>query len=125
MTDSKLIDSSAWLSYFYAENPKIKSIVESDEILLTSALAIYEVKLKLLKDKKEPSLIQKSLDIIKKRSLILSIDEKISGDASEISFKHTLHMADALIYVSAVRNNALLITLDNDFRGLSNVFILD
>lgn len=117
MIDSKLIDSSAWLSYFYAENPKMKSIVESDDILLTSSLSIFEVKLKLLKDKKERSLIQKSLEIIKKRSLLIPIDEKISEDATEVSFKYRLHMADAIIYVSAIKNNAILITLDNDFRG--------
>lgn len=125
MIGSKLVDSSAWLSYFYAENPKIKSIVESDDILLTSSLSIFEAKLKLIKDKKELSLIQKSLEIIKKRSLLIPIDEKISEDAAEVSFKHRLHMTDAIIYVSAIKNNALLITLDNDFRGLNNVLVLD
>ena len=90
MTDSKLIDSSAWLSYFYAENTKIRSIVESDDVLLTSSLSIFEVKLKLLKEKKEPSLIQKSLEIIKKRSLVIPVNEEVSEDAAEFSFKYLL-----------------------------------
>ena len=124
MTDSKLIDSSAWLSYFYAENTKIRSIVESDDVLLTSSLSIFEVKLKLLKEKKEPSLIQKSLEIIKKRSLVIPVNEEVSEDAAEFSFKYRLHMTDAIIYVSAIKNNAVLITLDNDFRELKDVNIL-
>lgn len=124
MTDSKLIDSSAWLSYFYAENPKVKSIVESNDILLTSSLSIFEVKLKLLKDKKETSLIQKSLETVKRRSLVIPVNEDISEDAAEFSFKNQLHAADAIIYTSAIKNNAILITLDNDFRGLKDVSIL-
>ncbi len=125
MTDSKFLDSSAWLSYFYAENIKIKTVVESDDFLLSSALSIFEIKLKMLKDKRQLSEIQQSLDFLKKRSLVLSVSEDVALNAVEISFKHSLHAIDALIYASAIKKNATLITLDNDFRRLDNVVILN
>ena len=124
MTDSKLIDSSAWLSYFYAENTRIRDVMESDDMLLTSSLSLFEVKLKLLKDKKEQSLIQKSLEIIKKRSLVIPMDTKIGEKAAEISIALKLSAIDSLIYTTSLTNNATLVTLDNDFRGLKDVLSL-
>ena len=44
MTDSKFIDSSAWLSYFYAENQEIKDIIESETLILTSCISLFEIK---------------------------------------------------------------------------------
>ncbi len=125
MTDSRFLDSSAWLSYFYAENNEIKSLVESDALLLTSTISIFEIKSKLIKDKIEPIKLQKSMDLIKSRSLIINIDFEIANRAVELSIKNNLHTADALIYSSALKNNAILITLDNDFRGLNSVITID
>ncbi|HLC57266.1 MAG TPA: PIN domain-containing protein [Candidatus Nanoarchaeia archaeon] len=124
MTDSKLLDSSAWLSYIYAENSEIKKIVDSKEVLFTSVLSIFEVKKKLLKDKEPFPAIQKSLDFIKKKSLILPVTPGISESAAEISLEHSLSAMDSLIYASALKNNAGFFTLDNDFRGLKNVVVL-
>ena len=124
MTDSKLLDSSAWLSYVYAENLEIRNVVESEDFLFTSVLSLFEIKLKLLKDKKDVSLVQKSLEFIRKRSLVLPVNEEISEDAAEFSLKHKLSAMDALIYTSSLKQQAILVTLDNDFRGLKNVEIL-
>ena len=123
MTDSKLLDSSAWLSYLYAENIATKSIIESDDSLFISVLSLFEIKLKMLKDKRPLSVILSSLDFVKKRSLVISINEEIAEHAVDISTQHRLAAVDSLIYASALKNNAVLITLDNDFRGLKNVEI--
>ena len=98
--------------------------MESDDMLLTSSLSLFEVKLKLLKDKKEQSLIQKSLEIIKKRSLVIPMDTKIGEKAAEISIALRLSAIDSLIYTTSLTNNATLVTLDNDFRGLKDVLSL-
>ena len=125
MTDSKFLDSSAWLSYFYAENLSIKALIESHDFLLTSVLSIFEIQLKMLKDNKQPVKIKKSLEFIKKRGLILSLNEEIAGEAVEVSLKHKLSAMDSLIYTSALKNQAIFITLDNDFRGLKDAEILE
>ena len=66
MIDSKFLDSSAWLAYFYGGNEEIKSIVESDTILLTSAIYLFEIKNKLIKNKIEIAKLKRSMEFIKK-----------------------------------------------------------
>ena len=124
MTGSKFLDSSAWLAYFYAENNEIKSIVESNIILLTSSISLFEVKNKLIKDKTEDIKAQNSINFIKERSLIIDVGAEIAEESVDIAKKHKLPVIDSLIYVSSLKNNSELITLDNDFSGLNNVKIL-
>mgnify|MGYP001580781431 CR=1 FL=1 len=124
MTDSSFLDSSAWLSYFYANNKEIKELIDLNTILLTSVISLFEIKSKLIKDKIDNIKLQKSIDFIKNRSIIINIDQKIAENAVEFFIKNNLHTIDALIYYSALKNNSLLITLDNDFRNLDNVLIL-
>ncbi len=125
MTDSRLLDSSAWLSYFYADNKEIKSIIESNSILLTSSISIFEIKKKLMKDKIEISKVERIIEFIKKRSLIINIDFLIADAAVNFAIKNNLATIDALIYSAAKKNNSILITLDNDFRNLNDVMILN
>ena len=124
MTDSKLLDSSAWLAYFYGGSEEIKSTIESDTLLLTSAISIFEIKNKLMKDKIDSIKLKNSLEFVKKRSLIVDIGCEIGEEAVETSIKNGLHTVDALIYASALKNNSLLVTFDRDFDGLKNVLIL-
>ena len=44
MTASKFLDSSAWLSYFYAEGKEIKEYIESEDLLFTSVISLLEIK---------------------------------------------------------------------------------
>ncbi len=125
MIGSKFLDSSAWLSYFYAENDEIKSIIESNIVLLASSISIFEIKNKLIKDKSEDIKIKKSIDFIKKRALIINVDEEIAEKAVDFSIKNKLYTVDALIYASCLINNSILITLDNDFRDLNSVNALN
>ena len=124
-TDSKLfIDSSGWLAYFLAENQEIKSIIEQEAILLTSVISLFEIKKKLLKEKYEPNKINKVLELIKTRSIIIQITPDIAEESATISVEEELHAIDAIIYISAQKNKAMLITGDNDFRKLSDVKVI-
>ena len=124
MTDSKFLDSSAWLSYFYATNQEVKSIIESNTLLFTSVISIFEIKNKLTKEKINKIKIQRLIEFIKKRSLIINIDSEIAEKAVEFSINNNLHTVDALIYSSSLTNNSILITLDNDFGNLEKVIVL-
>ena len=116
MTDSKLLDSSAWLEFVI--NGAYKEIIESDIILFTSALSIFEIKKRLINKKYEEADIIKIIDFIKERSIIINADKEIAERAVEISFKYNLATIDSIIYTSALSNNSGFITLDNDFRNL-------
>ena len=118
--DSKLLDSSVWLDYFH--NSGCTEIINSNETILTSTLSLFEIKKKLIKDQNSTDKITKGLELIKSRSLLISPDTKICELAAEISTKNNLPAMDSLIYSTALNNKSMLITIDNDFRGLQNVF---
>ena len=122
MTDSKLLDSSAWLEF--AINGAYKEIIESEVILFTSALSIFEIKKRLINKKYEETDAIKILNFIKERSIIINADKEIAERAVEISFKYNLATIDSIIYTSALSNNSGFITLDNDFRNLPKATII-
>ncbi len=122
MINSKLLDSSIWIS-FIIDN-KNSEIIESDQLLLLSSLSIFEIKRKLIKDKVKNGDIERIIAFIKKRSSIINVDEKIAEKAAEISSEKNLPAIDALIYSTALSNNLELITLDNDFRSLPNANVI-
>ena len=120
--DSRLIDSSVWLAYLF--NGSHSDVIDSNEILLLSVLSLFEVKKKLVKSKIENNKIVKSMEFVRKRSLIIPVSEEITEKALEFSLKNDLSIIDSLIYATAVINDSILITLDNDFRGLENVNLM-
>ena len=122
MTGSRLIDSSVWLSYFLNED--FKDIIENEDLLLLSALSLFEIKRKLAKNNIPSAKISKSIDFIKKRSLVIPVTAEIAEKAAEIALGHDLPAADSLIYSTSLLHDSTLYTLDNDFRKLKDVVVL-
>ncbi len=122
MKESKLIDSSVWLAYLF--NGSHKELIESGEMLLISSLSLFEIKKKLMKSRIDDGKIAKSMEFVKKRSLIVPVTDSIAEKAVEFSLEYELPIIDSLIYSSGILNESTLITLDNDFRGLKQVNIL-
>jgi len=122
VTDSKLMDSSVWIAYLV--DSSFSEVFESDEILFLSVLSLFEIRKIFTKQKIAPEQITKSIEAIKKRSFLINVDANISELAAEISGRNKLPALDALIYASALKNNAELVTLDNDFRNLEKARIL-
>ncbi len=122
MTGSRLIDSSLWLSYLI--NGDHKDIIDTEGILLLSALSLFEIKRKLLKEKLSSPVIEKRLDFIRRKSLIINADTAIADKAADLAIAHDLPAMDAIIYASALLNNAIVLTLDNDFKGLEKAQVL-
>lgn len=54
---------------------------------------------------------------------MINLDEKIAEKAPELVIEKSLPIADSIVYASSLINNAILLTLDNDFRGFDNVKI--
>ncbi|MBI5392526.1 type II toxin-antitoxin system VapC family toxin [Candidatus Woesearchaeota archaeon] len=124
MIGSKLIDSSIWLEFL--ANSSYQDLIESNEVLFVSSVSIFEIRKKLLKEKIDKEIILKSINFIKARShFVIPISTQIAEKAAEISMEFKLHTADAFIYTTALLNDCLLITADNDFRGLNSVQVLE
>ena len=122
MTGSRLIDSSVWLSYFLNED--FKDIIENEDLLLLSALSLFEIKRKLAKNNIPSAKISKSIDFIKKRSLVILVTAEIAEKASEVALEHDLPVVDSLIYSTSLLHSSVLYTLDNDFRKLKDAVVL-
>jgi predicted nucleic acid-binding protein len=122
--ESKLLDSSAWLSYFFAQNEEIKGMVESHDILYTQAISLFEIKRKFLERQIKQDDLNKALNFIKERSIIANLDEEIAEKAAEIAYKKKLHTIDSLIYTTALSVESMLVTMDFDFKELDGVRIL-
>jgi len=123
VTDFKILDSSIWIAYLF--NGNFKEIIDIDEQLFLSAVSFFEIKTKLLKKKMEKNEINSKMNFIKKKSIILSIDEKIAEKASEFSVDKNIPAIDSLIYATSIINKIRLITADNDFRNLENAEVLN
>ena len=117
------MDSSAWLSYFFASNKQVKEIVESISIIYTSVISIFEIKRKLMRDGFEGNL-EEVLAFIDNRSIVINLDEDISRSAADFALQYKLHAMDALIYASAKSIYSALVTADSDFEKLDDVFII-
>ena len=125
LTESKyFLDSSAWISYFFAENKEIKNIIDSQNIFLTSVISLFEIKRKLVKDKLDKYKISMILSYIKEKSIIAKLEQDICEKAADISLKNKLHAIDSLIYTASLINNCVLVTGDNHFRNLEKVIII-
>lgn len=120
----KLFDLSAWLALFYESNESVKIVVESNAILLTSVLSIFEITRKLRQWKTPEHDIKEAMSFIKARSLVIHVDSDIAESAIEISLTYKLGAIDALIYATASSLHATLITGDKDFISLPNTEII-
>ncbi|MAF34691.1 VapC toxin family PIN domain ribonuclease [Candidatus Woesearchaeota archaeon] len=121
MTESKLVDSSAWIAYVQEERDGIQGMIEDEKALFTSTLTLFEVARKWLRDDIDPARILKAITI---RSTILPPTAKIATLAAQLSVSHKLAAMDSLIYATAQLNECTLITFDTDFAGLSNTEVL-
>lgn len=121
---TEFLDSSAWLAYFFAYNKQVQKMIESNTILFASVISIFEVKKKLITNNYKNIQIQKAIDFISQRSILIELTKEICENAAEISAKKKLHAIDSLIYASSLDNNCILVTGDSDFEGLDKVSIL-
>ncbi len=120
-TASRLLDTSAWLSYYFAENDTARHIIESDILLFVSLLSYYELRKKLTKEGYKNTQVDEFCEFIQSRATSVILDYSIVTDAVELSLHHKLGAIDALILASSRSVNAVLVTGDNDFRGFPHV----
>ncbi|MEK6889354.1 MAG: PIN domain-containing protein [Nanoarchaeota archaeon] len=123
MTEHEIFDSNVWIDYLIKGSFSDK--IEQDDIFSISSFSLFEIKKKLLRNKMLGKReIEEKMSFIKSKSIVVNVDEKIAEKAAEISEEKGLGAGDAIIYASAIINNSVLLTLDNDFRGLDKVKVL-
>lgn len=119
-----LLDSYAWVEYYLGSEKgvKIKDIVETKNIA-TPLLAIAELSDKFARENSDfTSLFQ----FINSRSTILPLTAEIALDSGKFKLEmrkrfKQFGLVDALIYLTAKKNNLKLLTSDMHLKGLDNV----
>ncbi len=120
-----LVDSSGWIEFFL-DNSKAASFekyVAGRDTLLVPTLVVYEVYRQLIKNIEEKEVLVAITQM--EKSALASLDYETALFAAELSLKHKLGTADAIIYATALIHDAKLVTLDNDFRDLPQCVVID
>ena len=116
-----LVDSSGWIDYL-AARPKADDFapyIEGDEPLLTSVIQVYEIYKVVRRDISEERAIE-SVSVLRS-TRIEPLAESLALEAADIALEHGLAMADAIIFATATKHEADIITSDADFEGLPGV----
>jgi predicted nucleic acid-binding protein len=119
------VDSSGWLEYLTADAKAAQFepyLTNPKNILVVPTIVLHEVRKKLLFGQMKTAedwFVSEAL-----RHTVVPLDERIAIDAAAVSLQFRVAMADAIIYTTAVAENAQLITSDAHFSVLPNVAIL-
>ncbi len=125
MTDSKLFfDTSAWFAYFFNEKKEVQQLLDTVQHVYASPLSLFEIKVKLLRHKFSVKDIEAALSFVRRKAILVQLQETIMDIAAEYSVRHKLAALDALIYASSQFKQTTLITLDHDFKHCPNVKVL-
>lgn len=87
-----------------------------------SSIEIYEVYKVIRRDISEERAVEAISAMTKAE--IVGVDESLALEAADISLELGLAMADSLVYATAIRLGATLVTADTDFADLPNVVLL-
>jgi predicted nucleic acid-binding protein len=96
--------------------------IEGREPLLVSAIEVYEVYKVIRRDLSEERAVEAVSAL--RRATIAAVDESLALEAADLSLVHGLAMADSLVYATARRFGATLVTADADFEGLPDTVVV-
>jgi predicted nucleic acid-binding protein len=117
----KLVDTCVWIEAL-ADTPTGRAyqpLLAAPQNLLVSTLVIYELR-KWLARTLAPDAADQVMVVLLTAKVVVP-DESIALHAAELSLTHQLHALDALIYATALNENAELVTCDAHFKGLPQV----
>ena len=87
-----------------------------------STIEIYEVYKVIRRDLSEERAVEAVSAL--RQATIVAVDEPLALQAADLSLAHGLAMADALVYATAQRFGATLVTGDTDFDGLPDTVVV-
>jgi len=121
-----LIDSWAWIEYFKGSKvgEKARKYIEGKEKAIISAINIAEVYRWILRFYDE-KIAKEKINVMKERCFIIPVDEEIAIMAAKIRYKEKFGLGDAIIYATAKKENAFILTGDDDFRNKENVIFIE
>lgn len=120
-----LIDSSGWLEYLTADTKKDlfePYLLDKTKVLIVPTIVMYEVRKVLLIQQQKNAADWFTSEAM--RHTVVPLDETIASSAATNSVQLKIPMADAIIYTTAIVENAQIITSDTHFNNIPNALVL-
>lgn len=118
------IDSSAWIDYFHGEKSaaKVNEAIQSGERIVTSSLNLLEVYFKYLK--LLPAEADDRLAFVCSHAEVVAPDKAVVTEAARLRIQRGLATVDAIVWATAEKHGARLLTSDRDFKGYKPLELL-
>ena len=116
-----IIDSSGWLEYF-SDGPNAGHYLpplNDPSSLIVPVITIYEVFKIVLRESSENNALQAVAAMQKGR--VVDLTANLAMEASKLSLRHDLPMADAIILATARSFRCTIWTQDADFQDIEGV----
>ncbi len=116
-----IVDSSGWLAYF-ADEPQAKHFhkpLNDSSSLVVPTITLYEVFKVVLRETTENEALHAIAAMQKGK--IVDLTPSLAITASKLSLEYSLPMADSIILATAKGNEAVIWTLDSDFKKIKGV----
>jgi predicted nucleic acid-binding protein len=121
-----LIDSWAWIEFFQGSNAgaAVMGYLDDDQDLIISAVNLAEVYRWILHFYDE-RIAEEKKAAMKERCLLIDVDEEIAVEAARIKHRLKWGLGDSIVYATARREAASVLTGDSDFKGQNDVIFLN
>jgi predicted nucleic acid-binding protein len=116
-----VVDSSGWIEFF-ADGPLASTYakhLKDLSRLATPTIVLYEVYKKIKRERSEEDAL--SAISVMNRTTVVPLTESIALLAADLGLKHSLPMADAIVYATAAEKQCNLVTSDGHFEKLAGV----
>ncbi len=119
-----LVDSSGWIEHL-TNGPQADAHEEylSAPDLLIPTVVLYEVYKFMKREVSEQDATAVAGRL--RAGRVVPLDEELALEAADLSLQHGLAMADAVVYATARRYDATLVTSDENFAALPGVVYLE
>ncbi len=119
-----LVNSSGWIEFF-TDGPLAKEYarhLKDPTRIVTPTIVLYEVYKKIKRERTEEDTL--TAVSLMNRTSVVDLTESIALFAADLSIKHSLPMADALVYATTLEHNCRLVTSDAHFKKLDRVVFI-
>ena len=116
-----IVDSSGWLEYFSggSNSEKFSPPLQDPSSLIVPVITVYEVFKVALRESGENEALQAVAAM--QKGTIIDLTASIAINASKLSLRYRLPMADSIILSTAQAYECLIWTQDSDFENLPGV----
>lgn len=119
-----LVDSSGWIEFFTGGPlaDRYASYLKNPARLITPTIVLYEVYKKIKREHGEEKALLAAGQL--SSTQVIPLTDSIALLAADLSLKHGLAMADAIVYATSQEQGARLVTSDADLKDLPTVLYL-